>query len=148
MNTSYGQQYYTSDPLPIQRPDPLPIQRPIHQQETVGEIKAVVTPLPIPPAAAPPAHSGIVHSPIDRLASHAQRVIEQYSEEILKGITHCHCDSCKTFVKTLLSDAIGEVLTDTTIVKLALDKQQREFERFTDAIERLLPNTFGRETRR
>jgi hypothetical protein len=140
MNTSYGHQYYA--------PDPLPVHQPIHQQETIGEIKAVVTPLPIAPAAAPPSHSGIVHSPVDRLASHAQRVIEDYTDQILTGVSNCKCDLCKNFIKTLLSDAIGEVLTDTTIVKLALDKQQREFERFTDAIERLLPNSFGRETRR
>jgi len=140
MNTHYGP--YSPDPLPIRQQ----VQLPIQHQETVGEMKAI-TPPPVPhqPTIEPLSHSGVVRNPVDQLASHSQRAIEKYCDEILTIVSSCRCDLCKNCVKTLLSDLIGEVLTDTTIVTLALGKQQREFERFTYAIERLMPNILGRE---
>ncbi len=137
MNTHYGP--YS---------DPLPIQRTIHNQETVGEIQIVTPRVPHQPTTEPLSHSGVVRNPIDQLASHSQRAIEKYCDEILTVVSSCKCDLCKNCIKTLLSDLIGEVLTDTTIVTLALGKQQREFERFTYAIERLMPNILGREARK
>jgi hypothetical protein len=130
MNTSYGHQYY--------HPDPLPIHQHIDRQETVGELKAVVTPLPIPPTIEPLSHTGRVKSPVDQLASHSQRAIEQYCEEILTVVSSCKCDLCKNCVKTLLSDLISEVLTDTTIVNLSLNKLQRSVDNLTEDVRHLM----------
>ncbi len=129
-----------------------------HNYPTAGEIPAIrpttgpltqspysvvspVTPMPIPITGQlnpPLAHVG--RPPTDQLLSPAR--LSPVQKEIMKASSDiftildlgCKCEKCRNGVMVILSDLISEVLTDTTITTLSINKLQRSIDNLSERI--------------
>jgi hypothetical protein len=118
---------------------------PFDQRPTSGQLPVVSRPLGTVPLAPPPpatVHPHLAHpphikrSPVDQLASHSQRMIKKYADEIYQALVpQCTCDDCKSFLTTELADLISEVLTDQTILTLSIQRVERSINRLADNVE-------------
>lgn len=124
--SNYNHQNYQHDPLPAwQQPTSgqLPV---VHMSTPLPKIVEKHTPLP-------------KHSPIDSLASHSQRVIRKYAEDIWAALNPpCDCAEHRNYLQTALADLISEVLTDQTILTLSIQKVERSINRLADNMEQIL----------